>query len=221
MHRSALPFILPFLVFALFLAVEGWFPDQHYLLYPFKTLAVAAVIGWYWRQLPSLRPGAPLGSILVGIVAVVLWIGLDPFLVHYPPPLIGRNPFLIYPAGEAWLLFGFRVLGITLCVPILEELLWRGFLMRWLIREDFTQVPLGTYTSFSFFTTTALFASVHGWEWPLAVIVGLLYGAWFVKTKSLGNVMLAHGVTNLLLALYCLVSNDWHFLSIVDPPHHG
>jgi membrane protease YdiL (CAAX protease family) len=48
-------------------------------------------------------------------------------------------------------------------------------------------------------------------------MVGVLYGAWFVRTKSLGNIMLAHGTTNLLLALYCVIRNDWHFLSIVAP----
>jgi CAAX prenyl protease-like protein len=217
--NPAVPYILPFLVFAIFLQIEGGFPDQHYLIYPWKSLAVAVVIACYWRRLPSLRPGAPLLSTLVGIIAVILWIGLDPFLVHYPPPLIGRNPFILYPPGLAWTLFTFRVLGIAVCVPIMEELFWRGFLMRMLIREDFTQVPLGTYTPFSFFVTTAFFAAVHGAEWPLAVVVGLLYGAWFVKTKRLGDIMLAHGVTNLLLTLYCLVGNDWHFLSIIAPPH--
>jgi CAAX prenyl protease-like protein len=217
MTRAALPYLLPFLVFSLFLMLDGWFPDQHYLLYPFKTLAVAVVIAGYWRRLPPLRPGMPSRSILVGLVGFVLWVGLDPWLVHYPAPLVGRDPFFLYPSGEAWFLFAFRVLGITLCVPILEELLWRGFLMRWLIRDDFTTVPLGTYTPFSFFVTTAFFASVHGYEWPLAVVVGLLYGAWFLRTKSLGDVMVAHGTTNFLLALYCLFSGDWHFLSLVAP----
>jgi CAAX prenyl protease-like protein len=215
--RSVWPFVLPFLIFSVFLTFEGWFPDQHYLIYPWKTLGVGAVIVWYWRRLPNLRPGFPILSSLVGIIAVVLWVKLDPVLVHYPLPLVGRNPFLLYPAGWAWFLFGFRLFGITVVVPITEELLWRGFLMRWLIKEDFTSVPLGTYTPFSFFVTTAFFASVHGAEWPLAVIVGLIYGAWFVKTKRLGDIMLAHGVTNFLLALYCLFSNDWHFLSIVAP----
>jgi len=90
--------------------------------------------------------------------------------------------------------------------------------MRWLIREDFTQVPMGTYRPLSFFVTTAFFASVHDKEWPLAVIVGLLYGGWFIRTKNLGNIITAHAVTNLLLALYCLLANDWHFLSIIAPP---
>jgi CAAX prenyl protease-like protein len=214
---QALPFVAPFFLFMLFLSVEGFFPDQHYALYPFKTLLVLAALVWYWRSLPSLVPSAPIGSVLVGIAGVVLWIGLDPILVHYNQPLIGRNPFLFYPTSLAWFLFAFRVVGISICVPIMEELFWRGFLMRWLIKEDFTSVPLGTYQPFSFWITTAFFAGVHGPEWPLAVIVGVIYGAWFIRTKSLGSIMLAHGVTNFLLALYCLVSHDWHFLSIVTP----
>lgn len=219
MKSQLWPFVAPFFVFMAVLSVESYFPDQHYTTYPIKTILVAAVIAWYWRSLPSLIPAAPLLSIGVGIVGVVLWVGLDPFLVHYDQPLIGRNPFQLYPAGEAWVLFGFRLMGITLVVPVMEELFWRGFLMRWLIKEDFTSVPLGTYQPLSFWVTTACFAAVHGSEWPLAVGVGVLYGAWFVRTKSLGNIMLAHGVTNLLLALYCLITHDWHFLSIVAPAH--
>ena len=218
---EVLPFIAPFFFFAVFLTVQGYLPDQHYAIYPIVTVVVAAAIAFYWRALPPLRPSAPIVSVCVGIVGVVLWIGLDPFLVHYDQPLIGRNPFQLYAPAVAWPLFAFRLAGISVCVPIMEELFWRGFLMRWLINEDFTSVPLGTYRPFSFWVTTAFFASVHGAEWPLAVIVGVLYGAWFVRTKSLGDIVLAHGATNFLLALYCLATHDWHFLSIVAPaPTH-
>jgi CAAX prenyl protease-like protein len=216
--RGALPYVLPFALFSVFLAAEGAFPDSHYLVYPFKTLAVAAVIAWFWKELPGLRPSAPLASVALGVIAIALWIGLDPWLVHYAPPLLGRNPFVLYPAGWAWFLFAWRLLGIAFVVPVMEELFWRGFLMRWLIEDDFTRVPFGTYRPVSFLVTTAFFALVHGAEWPLALIVGVLYGLWFLRTKTLGDIMLAHGVTNLLLALYCLVTGDWHFLSIIAPP---
>ena len=215
MKSQLWPFVAPFFVFMAVLSVESYFPNQHYTLYPIRTILVAAVIARYWRSLPPLTPAAPMLSIGVGVAGVVLWIGLDPIMVHYDQPLIGRNPFQLYPAACAWWLFGFRLAGMALIVPVMEELFWRGFLMRWLIKEDFTSVPLGTYRPLSFWFTTACFAAVHGPEWPLAVMVGVLYGAWFVRTKSLGNIMLAHGVTNLLLALYCLFTNDWHFLSIV------
>ena len=215
----AISFVAPFAVFMMFLIVEGWWPEQHYLLYVPKTVCVGAVILWFWRSLPTLIPKAPLISVLIGIVGVVLWVGLDPWLVHYDQPLVGRNPFQLYPATEAWALFAVRLFGIAVVVPITEELLWRGFLMRWLIKEDFTSVPLGTYTHLSFWVTTAFFAVEHGSEWSLGLIVGVIYGAWFIRTKSLGSVMLAHGVTNFLLALYCLKTGDWHFLSIIAPAH--
>jgi len=125
----------------------------------------------------------------------------------------GLDPFTLYPAAGAWALFACRAAGIALMVPVMEELFWRGFLMRWLIRDDFTTVPLGTYQPLSFWVTTFFFASVHGVEWPQGLVVGVIYGAWFVRTKSLGSIMLAHGVTNLLLAFYCLATGQWHFLA--------
>ena len=234
------PFVAPLLAFMISLmTVESYFPDQHYLLYPIKTIVVVAILAYFWRALPSLKPGAIILSVAVGVVSVFLWVGLDPWAMKLnvgleegynrvvssvglgswhtqvdPEFPAGRNPFELYPASEAWVLFTLRLLGISLVVPVMEELFWRGFLMRWLIKEDFLSVPLGTFQPFSFWATTVLFASIHGAQWPLGMIVGVYYGAWFVRTKSLGDVMLAHGVTNFLLALYCLVSGDWHFLSV-------
>ena len=234
------PYVAPLLAFMVFLmTVESYFPDQHYLLYPVKTLLVAALLAWHWRMLPSLKPSAILMSVVVGVIAVFLWVELDPWAMSLNGMVEelfnrvvssvglgswqmavdgapdGRNPFDLYPAGEAWVLFGFRLLGITLVVPVMEEIFWRGFLMRWLIKDDFLSVPLGKYQPFSFWATTLLFASIHGSEWPLGIVVGVFFGAWFVRTKNLGNVILAHAVTNFLLAIYCLSTDDWHFLSNV------
>jgi membrane protease YdiL (CAAX protease family) len=242
MKPELMPFVAPLFLFSVFLSVESYFPGQHYVLYPIVTIVVAAAIGWYWRALPALVPTSVIGSVAVGGVGIILWVGLDPLAMlldrvleqfyngavsdsgfqTWSMPIqeihpAGLDPFAVYPAAEAWILFGFRLAGISLCVPIMEELFWRGFLMRWLIQENFTAVPIGTYQPASFWITTAFFALVHGPEWSLGVVVGVLYGFWFVRTKSLGDIMLAHGVTNLLLALYCLLSGDWHFLSSVTP----
>ena len=155
---DVLPFVAPFFLFAVFLSVQGFLPGPtlRALSSCITVMRLAAtIIAWFWRSLPSLKPSSPLVSIGVGIVGVVLWVGLDPFLVRYDQPLLGRNPFALYPASVAWILFGFRVAGIAVCMPIMEELFWRGFLMRWLIKEDFTSVPLGSYQPLSFWATTA------------------------------------------------------------------
>ncbi len=224
--------------------VDGNWPYEHYLLYPLKALLIAGIIAWFWRALPPLKPTAMGASVGIGVVGVVVWVGLQPAtdwangeltrvwntlmagmawdsweIKPEASPCVGLNPFDLYAPAEAWGLFAIRVAGIALVVPVMEELFWRGFLMRWLIQDDFDAVPLGTYQPVSFGVTTLLFASVHGGEWPQAVIVGVIYGAWFVRTKSLGNVMVAHGVTNFLLALYCLQSGEWHFLATVPAAH--
>jgi hypothetical protein len=37
----------------------------------------------------------------------------------------------------------FRIFGSVVLVPALEELFWRGWLMRWFIRPDFEAIRLG------------------------------------------------------------------------------
>ncbi|HEY9012139.1 MAG TPA: hypothetical protein VIN06_14085, partial [Devosia sp.] len=71
--------VAPFAVFMLFLGmVDGGHPDAHYLLYPVKSLLVAAVIAWFWRDLPPMKPVAVGASIGIGVLGVILWVGMEP-----------------------------------------------------------------------------------------------------------------------------------------------
>ena len=72
-------------------------------------------------------------------------------------------------------------------VPVLEELFWRGWLMRWLIRPDFEAVRLGTYTHYSFWVTAALFAAEHGPYWDVGLLAGIIYNWWMVRTGRLAD----------------------------------
>ena len=70
-------------------------------------------------------------------------------------------------------------------IPILEELFWRGWLMRWLIDKEFLKVPLGMYVSSSFWLVALLFASEHGPYWEVGLIAGAIYNWWIVRTRNL------------------------------------
>lgn len=222
------PYFAPFFLFGFFLWLESLDPRAVYVVYPIKTFAVGLTIAMLWGRLPSFRPmnrNLFWLSAAIGVAGCVLWVLLDPFVVQRTPEELGKgfNPFLFKDSGwgmeMVWALAVVRILGATLVVPIMEEVFWRGFLMRYLIPEtvkdvvndNFEKVPIGTFGVVSFAVTTAIFASVHGAQWPLGVAVGLLYGWWFIRTKSLGSVMIAHGVTNLLLGIYVLVSQRWYF----------
>jgi CAAX prenyl protease-like protein len=104
-----------------------------------------------------------------------------------------------------------RILGSAGLVPILEELFWRGWLMRWLVAPKFQAVPLGTYTPLSFWVTAALFASEHGPYWEVGLLAGIIYNWWLISTRNLADCILAHAVTNGCLAAYVLGWKQWQY----------
>ncbi len=96
-------------------------------------------------------------------------------------------------------------------VPMLEELFWRGWLMRWLISPKFETVPLGAYQAGSFWITAALFASEHGPYWDVGLVAGIAYNWWMIRTRSLADCILAHAVTNGCLCWYVVVTHRWEY----------
>lgn len=83
--------------------------------------------------------------------------------------------------------------------------------MRYSIRPDFLNVPLGSYTRFSFWFTAILFASEHGPFWDVGLLAGIAYNWWMVHTRNLADCMIAHGVTNACLAYYVLNFDQWQY----------
>ena len=106
----------------------------------------------------------------------------------------------------------FRVLASVVNVPVLEELFWRGWLMRWLISKDFRTVPLGAYTR----------AVVLGGGGSVRLRARVILGCRArdrhylqlvddADTKSLADCVLAHAVTNACLAAYVLTRGQWQY----------
>jgi len=189
------------------------------LLYPVRFVTVLAVILIFSRRYLQFRPTAPIASIAVGIAVFLIWIGPDvvfgPAYRHhwlFENPITGVAQASVTAAVKINTLFiVVRVLSSAILVPILEELFWRGWLMRWLISKDFEKVPLGTYTVSAFWIVAFLFASEHGPYWEVGLAAGIVYNWWMVRTRNLADCMLAHGVTNGALAAYVLAAGQWQY----------
>ncbi len=120
------------------------------------------------------------------------------------------DPFasIAVPWVYGWI--AFRLVGATVVVPIMEEFFWRGFLIRWIINNDFRKVPIGAVSWPSFLLTTILFASEHN-RWLVGLVAGVAYNLLLYRTKSLYACIVGHGVTNLALAIYVLATGEWSF----------
>jgi len=107
-------------------------------------------------------------------------------------------------------LIAVRLFGAAIVVPIMEELFWRSFLMRYLVEVDFRSVAMGTFTWLSFLGVAVLFGLEHH-RIIAGIIAGLLYGALLLRQKKLRGVVVAHGVTNLGLGIYVVATGSWMF----------
>lgn len=172
----------------------------------------ALLVFWKTYPISRLNLKITLGSIAVGLLCLIAWIlpyehliPADQLTTAYNPSAHFKNQLLVIS------LLTIRLIGASFTVPLMEELFIRGFLQRYLIKSDFQNVPIGTYTHFSFWTTTALFALTHGSEWHVALLAGVIFGAWYIFTKNLTAVILAHATTNFTLGLYVILSGKTHF----------
>jgi CAAX prenyl protease-like protein len=214
-RNRAVPYVLPFAVFIALLGVQQLMPVAAWVRFAVSMAVILAV------SLPLLRgrPSKPLFSVLVGVVVFIIWVGPDVIAPAWRQSILFNNAIVGHPAGntppasqhDPVFLF-FRIAISVLAVPILEELFWRGFLMRWLIDpQDFERIPLGKFAPGAFWLVAVLFASEHGSFWDVGLAAGIIYNWLMVKTGNLWDCILAHAVTNGVLAAWVVAGNHWQY----------
>jgi len=207
----------PFAVFALWLLADKWLPIAN----PAKEIVrdlvlMAAIFGFSRRVLPRTAPHW-VGSAAIGLGVFVVWVAPDLLIPGWRQSgvfqngITGRVKTSIPPSELTTLMLVLRTTRAALIVPVLEELFWRGWLPRWMQDTDVDRVPLGQYTPLAFWATALLFAAEHGPFWEVGLLAGVIYNAWMRRTRSLGDLMLAHGVTNLALSAYVIATRQWGF----------
>jgi CAAX prenyl protease-like protein len=223
--RALWAYVLPFAVFmgglALISLVQSfapaenaplWLAEPKYWIFPLQTVLCSALLVWFWKTYEWGAKWHVITAVLTGLVVLALWISPQ-WLFGAEQRTDGFNPGLF--AGSAALYWGtliLRFIRLVVIVPLLEEIFWRGFLLRYLIKEDFTKVSFGTFSWFSFGVVTVMFGLAHfGPDFIPALLTGAIYNLLAVKTRSLACCVLAHAVTNLGLGLYIMQTGQWGF----------
>lgn len=219
-----LPYVAPMAAFLLLTYAESYLPKSgdgvHPTWYPIAYAAkvvVVAVVAWLcrstWHDLsPWPGPRVLLASFAAGLLVTALWVGLDPYYPRFS--WLGTrsefDPMGLPTAGRATFLVA-RAFGLVLLVPLIEELFWRSFLMRWVIDSEFTRVPIGRVTPLAAGATAGLFALAHP-EWLPALLTGLLWAGLLGWTRSVSACLVSHVTANLALGAYVLATGEWRFL---------
>lgn len=214
-------FALPMAVFLVLLALAGilrkiggpfWLASAEYWIYPAQTLICGALLFWFRKEHEFSAPSRVLFTVGIGLLVFLLWIAPQQFF-GFAPRRIGFDPgiFTGQPAAY-WTTVIFRFVRLVLVVPVVEEIFWRGFLLRYLINEKFYRIEFGTFSWVSFAIVTAAFAFSHSpADWIAALITGALYNFVAYRTRSLTSCILAHAVTNLALGVWIMNTRQWGF----------
>lgn len=201
-------------------------PEQW--VYPLQTLICGALLVWWWKQYQFDCPSATsitLG-ILAGSIGIALWI-LPCEVFHrsgYDKESAGwlgylgvqarTNGFDPADAPAPFLAITLRFLRMVVVVAVLEEVFWRGFLMRWLVptHHGVWTVPFGTHH------WRALVGSVlgvvivhHTADYAAAFFWALILYFLAVRTRSLTACVVAHGTANLILGIYVMATGRYGF----------
>ncbi len=210
--------VLPFALYMAFLAVEKSLADllpsiDARWLYPVKIVVVIAAL-WHYRAVyaelftrPNWRWNGLIAPLL-GLLVFGLWINLDSGWMN----LGGGAGFDPRDAAGAieWPLVLARLAGAALVVPLMEELFWRSFLLRWIQQPQFLELAPVQIGLRAVLISSVLFGVEHS-LWLAGIVAGLAY-AWIYRASgSLWPPIVAHAATNLVLGLWVLQTGAWQF----------
>ena len=175
--------------------------------------AAALLLAFFWRRYLELHAFArcsPLEWLLAvaaGLVVFALWIQLDRGWAVLGSAGAGFDP--AGPDGRIDpLLAGLRLASLALVVPVMEELFWRSFLMRWLDAPAFMFADARRTSLRAFVMVAVLFALEHD-LWLAGLFSGIVYNSLYVRTGNLWIPITAHAVTNGALGVWILATQSW------------
>ena len=218
LSRAAWARILPFLTYMSFIVIAdllarfGWNADDLRWLYAVKISAVMlmlVIFRKHYTELYNDRIGAraALVALATGFVVLVLWISLSAGWMTVGSAA-GFNP--VTDGRIDWLLVGVRIFGAALVVPVMEELFWRSFLMRWIESADFMNVDPAKVGLKGFAVTVLLFGFEHN-LWLAGMVAGAAFNVLYMRHRTLWSPILSHAFTNGLLGVWIVYTGNWTY----------
>ncbi len=198
--------LVPFLAVLAASLMTGLLTRGMDLLYGLRVVAGAVALVVCRRTVKDLAGGMPAAGALGGFVAFALVAVLAPMPKAEAAAAWHQDwSSLSASAKAAWVVL--RVCGSVLVTPLVEELAFRGYLLRRLVSRDFTAVLPQAYTWPAVLVSSLAFGLIHdGWLW--ATLVGVVYALAQRWRGRVTDAIVAHMITNALVTIAVLTSGE-------------
>jgi CAAX prenyl protease-like protein len=226
------PLMIPYLAYLLLLMIAGAAAsaNQHILIV--LHIVGALYVAWFFRRhLPPMGRLHLVIAIPAGLAAAWLWVAGQHWLTGQTIgktnlggwlPLYPGSATYFDPAREFgdnymsstsfWAYATLKITRAATAVPVVEELFWRGFILRAFINWNrFETVPLGKFTLFSVIASSLLSTVQHPDNWGVSIACWIFFNVLFCMTRSLWCLIITHAITNIALYIYVIKFGDWRF----------
>lgn len=205
-----------------------WRRDPAQLIYPIQTLATLGVLifyrksytfNWSWKW--------SLVGIGFGALGIAFWLLPTALYDHWgltgkPGGLLGFlgfeerrdgfDPGMFQAPAAYYTSLILRLFRAAVIVAFVEEIFWRGFLMRFVCdwEGDYWKQPFGRATWLSYGVVTGLFIAAHApVDYAAAFVYGSLTYLLCVWSKNLGACVVMHATANFLMGVYIMKTGHY------------
>ena len=185
-------YLIPFILYLVVALAIAYFFDNTFIAYTLAMIVTGVLLILFWDKY-KLKFKFDVWVVTFGVLIFLSWILLQ-----------GRYPLLFETSSFVptnLIQWAVRLFGFVIITPLIEELFTRGFLIRYLVKQDWKKVRVGKFTWLSFIVTVLFFGLSHG-EWLQGLVAGVLLNLLYYRSRSVGSCVLAHGIANLLLLLF-------------------
>lgn len=181
--------------------------EELYALRLLVGLATLWLLRAHYRQLDWKFGGL---AVLVGLAVGVAWLAIRlKFKEFSPDAIITANALSVMEKPYRWTWIATRVAAAAITVPIAEELAFRGFAARRVMRVDFEHQPYRTMNWVSLLVSSGFFGAMHGHMWLPGALAGAMFW-WLARRKNrIGDAVAAHAVANALIAIAAVRLHDY------------
>lgn len=208
-YNATAVYLAPFLAILTAAMVSRALSSGFEWLYPLRFLAALGVLWHFRHNYSKLDWRFGWSAPLIGCGVFAMWLALDRAAgIPAASPIATGLAHLTQPARVGWIVI--RVLAAVITVPIAEELAFRGFLIRRMISPDFESIDPKAFTWIALLVSSLAFGVLHGQRWIAGALAGALYALALLRHGRIGDAIVAHAITNALLAVWVLIGSRWY-----------
>ena len=198
--------LIPFIVLTASIILSTTFSAGFIWLYPIRVIFTGIALLFCWKTYSFIVPKFNPETIIVGVFVFFVWILLT--YNNYDLNLNFSSSLYSAPSiiSITWLVF--RCIGAVIIIPIVEELLFRGYLLARLSKQEITLNSAMIFSWKGLIFSSILFGILHS-NLLAGTFAGLAYGIVRFRSASILDAVIAHGVTNLLLSLMVIYTSNW------------